>query len=446
MKTPIFDFVKKYSESGTSRFHMPGHKGKSFLGCEAEDITEIFGADTLYLADGIIDESERYAASLFGTAKSFYSVEGSTLAIRAMLATALRGAKSEGRRPKVLAARGAHKAFITTAAILDFDVEWISSKSGAHIACAAVSAEDVSVALSSVGRPDAVYLTSPDYLGNISDIKEISKICHKHGVPLLVDNAHGAYLAFLKPSLHPIALGADMSCDSAHKTLPALTGGAYLHIAKGAEKYISAARDSLLLFASTSPSYLILQSLDLCNKYLADGYSEKLSATVSEINRVKEILRAHGLSLKDTEPLKIVIEPRQFGYTGEAFSMVWRKGGIEAEFADGEYTVLMPTPENDAVDFERLIEVVKEIPRKEALPEFMQIPTHTPKRAMSVRDAMLCESEALAVDAALGRILAAPTVSCPPAVPIAVSGEVIDEKTVELMKKYGVNEIKVVKQ
>ena len=105
MKTPIYDFVKKYSESGVSRFHMPGHKGRGPLGCEALDITEIFGADTLYSADGIIDESERYASRLFGTAKSFYSTEGSTLAIRAMLAAALANTRKNTARPLVLATR-----------------------------------------------------------------------------------------------------------------------------------------------------------------------------------------------------------------------------------------------------------------------------------------------------------------------------------------------------
>ena len=422
---------------------MPGHKGKSFLGCEACDITEIFGADTLYHSDGIIGESERYAASLFGAAKTFYSTEGSTLAIRAMLGAALRGAKSEKRRPVVLAARGAHKTFITTAALLDFDVEWIKS-CGGHIASATVSPEDVSAALSAC-RPDAVYLTSPDYLGNVSDIKKISEICHGRGVPLLVDNAHGAYLAFLEPSRHPIALGADMCCDSAHKTLPVLTGGAYLHVARGAERYIAAARDFFLLFASTSPSYLILQSLDLCNSYLADGYGERLLRAVSEIDRVKEEIRACGVPVSETEPLKIVIEPRKFGYTGVDFGALLRKGGIEAEFCDGEYTVLMATPENDASDFERLLKAIKEIPKREVLPTLTKAIRSAPAAIMTVRDAMLSESVALPVDESLGRVVAVPTVSCPPAVPIAVSGEVIDENTVELMKIYGINEIRVVK-
>ena len=105
-----------------------------------------------------------------------------------------------------------------------------------------------------------------------------NEVCKTYDTPLLVDNAHGAYLAFLEENRHPIALGATMCCDSAHKTLPVLTGGAYLHISKDApESFVRSARSMLALFASTSPSYLILASLDRCNASLADGYEKKLA-------------------------------------------------------------------------------------------------------------------------------------------------------------------------
>lgn len=445
MKTPIFDFVKKYAESDTTRFHMPGHKGKSFLGCEAYDLTEISGADTLYSADGIIDASERNATELFNTGRTFYSTEGSTLGVRAMLALALSGAPKD-KRPTVLAARGSHKAFLSTAALLDFDVEWILSEKNTHIASAAVSAREVRAALSSVDKPAAVYLTSPDYLGNISPIEEISAVCRDFGVPLLVDNAHGAYLAFLEPSLHPIALGADMCCDSAHKTLPALTGGAYLHISKNAARYIPSARGKLSLFASTSPSYLILESLDLCNKYLDSGYRKRLSETVKNVSEIKDLIRGCGLSVSEGEPLKIVIMPRSFGYTGTELSEYLRKEGIEAEFSDSEYTVLMITPENDGRDLSRLVSAVRALKQRPCLsPFFETVEIEIPERAMSVRDAMLAESETVAVRDSIGRVVAVPTVSCPPAVPIAVSGEVIDGKVAELLIKYGIESIEVVK-
>ena len=124
MRTPIADFVRAYANSGGVRLHMPGHKGKTFLGCEPLDITEINGADVLYSAHGIIDESERNASHLFKTAHTYYSTEGSTLAIKAMLMLAMQSRKSD-TPPVVLAARNVHRAFISAAALLDFSVEWL---------------------------------------------------------------------------------------------------------------------------------------------------------------------------------------------------------------------------------------------------------------------------------------------------------------------------------
>ena len=129
MKTPIYDFVKGYVDSEITRFHMPGHKGNGPLGCESLDITEIKGADVLCEAGGIIGESEENASRLFGTAHSFYSTEGSTLAIKAMLAVACAGKQ----RPLILAARNAHKAFLCAAALLDVDIEWIYPDKFVHI-------------------------------------------------------------------------------------------------------------------------------------------------------------------------------------------------------------------------------------------------------------------------------------------------------------------------
>ena len=131
------------------------------------------------------------------------------------------------------------------------------------------------------GKISAVYITSPDYLGGMSDIKSLSETAREYGVPLIVDNAHGAYLRFLKDSLHPIDLGADMCCDSAHKTLPVLTGGAYLHISENApETYKNLGKKAMELFGSTSPSYLILQSLDKANESSHNGRFAKHTSVV----------------------------------------------------------------------------------------------------------------------------------------------------------------------
>jgi len=446
MKTPIADFVKKYAESDISRLHMPGHKGRELLGCERYDITEIDGADVLYSADGIIEESENNASSLFGTAHSFYSTEGSTLGIKAMLTLAAADRKDRASRPRFLAARNAHKAFVYACAMLDAEVEWLYPEKRDHICGAQVTAEQIECVLAKTAKPFAgVYLTSPDYLGNIADIEGIADVCHAHGVPLLVDNAHGAYLNFLTPSQHPIALGADAACDSAHKTLPTLTGGAYLHISKNAPaSFVENARDALSLYASTSPSYLILQSLDLTNKYLSEGYRERLSECVAKVEKLKKSLSEKGLSIHDSEPLKLTVKASECGLDGTALAELLRQNRVEAEFSDRDLLVLMFTPENRDVDFARVEKAFENLQPSEKI---VVTPTAaTPKAAvMSIREAIFAPAETIPVADAEGRICAAPTVSCPPAVPIVMSGEPIDRDDIALFKRYGIDRVKVVK-
>ena len=440
--TPVCDFVSDYKESGFSRFHMPGHKGESIVGCEELDITEICGADVLYSADGIIAESEENAARLFGTAHTFYSTEGSSLAIKGMLALATNGKKG---KKTVLAARNAHKAFVFGCALLDIDAIWLYPKEGGDLCSCPIKSEDVREALESLPeRPCAVYLTSPDYLGNIADIPGISKVCEAFGVPLLVDNAHGAYLRFLKEDIHPITLGADMCCDSAHKTLPVLTGGAYLHISKKrAERFVPSARNMLSVFASTSPSYLILQSLDKCNRFLSENVSERFEKTAERLGKVKELLCSRGFVLSGDEALKLVIRTKASGYFSGELEDVLYKNGIVTEFSDEDHLVLMASVHNSEKDFCRLEKAFSELFAKQPILSEKMTPQACEK-AMSVREAIFSPRKKVSVEDACGKVCGCPAVSCPPAIPIVISGERIDENAFALFRKYGISEIEVV--
>lgn len=444
MKTPIYDFVRGYADAHPVRFHMPGHKGYGALGCEVLDITEVHGADVLSHADGIIAESEANATVLFDTAHSFYSTEGSTLAIKTMLALVTSNA-ARGERQTVVAARNAHKAFVYAAALLDFDVQWIYVQSAEHLCGGQPSANEVERVLSEMKKkPAAVYLTSPDYLGNMADVASISAVCKRYGVLLLVDNAHGAYLQFLSPSRHPMALGATMCCDSAHKTLPVLTGGAYLHIAKAADPcYVERARATMAIFATTSPSYLILSSLDLCNRDLAEGYAKQLSACVARLECTRKEIARMGFSIVAGEPLKLVIDAARAGYAGDELADRLREGGVEVELSDRDVVVLMASPQNTDRDYEQLCRVLSAIPvrtsvlRKPLLPE-------AGEPCMSIREAIFAKRESVSVTDAVGRICATPSVSCPPAIPIVISGERIGARAVEIFSAYGIDRIDVV--
>ena len=439
MKTPICDFVKAYVDTGAVRLHMPGHKGVSRLGCEGLDITEIGGADVLYHSGGIIRESENNAAALFGTARTVYSTEGSSLCIRGMLYLAM---QQTGKRT-FLAGRNAHSAFVTACALLDAEVQWLWG--GDTLTACAVTAEMVEEALGQADeKPAAVYVTSPDYLGNRLDIAAIAQVCHRHGVLLLVDNAHGAYLRFLETDLHPIALGADLCCDSAHKTLPVLTGGAYLHVSSAVAELGEQAEHALSLFASTSPSYLTLQSLDTCNAYLDDGFAADLARCCDEVKALKEVLTAHGYDLVGDEPLKITVATKAYGYTGDEMAAYLEKEGIVCEFADPDYVVMMFAPSHTEEDFRRLTTALCALTKREPLTDTM--PTiGKPQVKTSLREALFAKAEVLPLAECFGRVLASPTVGCPPAVPILVGGEVVDEDAIALFDYYGYTTLRVVK-
>ncbi len=443
MKTPICDFVRTYAQKKGTRLHMPGHKGKSFIGCECLDITEIIGADSLYEANGIIAESEENASELFGC-KTFYSTEGSSQCIRAMMHLVTLYAREKGEKLRVLAARNVHKAFLYAAAVLDTDVDWLYGE-GDLLSCA-VTACDIEKYLAKAEKlPHALYVTSPDYLGNVADIAGIADVCRRYGVLLCVDNAHGAYLKFLPVSEHPIDLGAHICCDSAHKTLPVLTGGAYLHIAMDAPAFFAErAKDSLSLFGSTSPSYLILQSLDAANMYISDGYMERLGEYCLSVMEIKDKLRIHGYLLYGNEPLKITLRAKAYGYLGTELADVLRESGYECEFADPDYFVLMLTPEIKREELDRMCDMLCAIPAK--APIFERPPKiKCGERKLSIKDALFSPAERVDAKDAVGRALASPSVGCPPAVPIAVCGEALDENAVRCFGYYGIEKVSVVK-
>ena len=356
-KTPILDFLKKYDSSKAIRLHMPGHKGKGVLGVEGFDLTEINGADSLFEANGIIAQSEQNASDLFGT-KTYYSTEGSSLAIRAMLYLCLHYAKQRGEKPFVLAGRNAHKTFISALGLLDFDVKWLYSNTKQGYLFCNITAKQIDKTLSNLKKkPVAVYFTSPDYLGNVLDIESISQVCKKHGVLLLVDCAHGSYLRFLEKSLFPTDLGADMCCSSAHKTLSVLTGGAYLHVKEDFLNEVDfSPKTAMSLFSSTSPSYLIMASLDGVNSHLSNEYCAKLQSTIAQVKKLKSRLKKAGYCVVGNEPLKITLSVKGYGYDGEQFAKLLEKSNIFCEFADRDFVVMMISAENSKNEIEKLEE------------------------------------------------------------------------------------------
>ncbi len=442
MNTPILDFARAYAASGTSRLHMPGHKGIGPLGCEAVDITDIVGAYDLSCPEGISAESEANASSLFSSRATFYSTGGSSQCVKAMLLLAARRSKSR----VILAARNAHKSFIHACAPLDLLPEWLYPEPGAGSLCSCpVTPEALRAALDACGEPPcAVYITSPDYLGGVQDVASLAAEAHEHGVPLLVDNAHGAYLAFLEEAAHPLALGADMCCDSAHKTLAVLTGGAYLHVSReSAWDFELDAREALGVMGSSSPSYLVMQSLDAMNERLAGAYRAELAKCVSRLDALKADLLGAGVPVAASDPLRLTVAAHKTGKTGFELASALRSQHVEPEFADRDHLVMMFTPDTDEAAYVRVAAAFEGF-----TPGAPRVPMPLPepgRRTLTPREALFAPRESVPVSEAAGRVIASAAVSCPPAIPVAVLGEELTAAHADTLAELGIEHVDVVK-
>jgi arginine/lysine/ornithine decarboxylase len=238
--------------------------------------------------------------------------------------------------------------------------------------------------------------------------------------------------------------GADLCCDSAHKTLPVLTGGAYLHISEKAPVGIrEGAKQAMALFGSTSPSYLILQSLDLCNHYISREIKANLVNCIAHIKNIKTLLSERGWAIEVTDPLKLTLRMPNRTIHDQVLERL-EKEAIEWEYADGDYIVLMLAPHNAPAELERIVPVLgrNEQPYEEKN-------TNEPVRAervCSIREALFAPQMMCNVKDSVGKICGTPTVGCPPAIPIAVPGERINEAACHLFEYYDIGEIAVINE
>ena len=237
-----------------------------------------------------------------------------------------------------------------------------------------------------------------------------------------------------------------MSAESAHKTLPVLTGGAWLQV--GDEKYVPCIRSAMALFGSTSPSYPIMISLDLARGWLEKNSGEfRLLAERAE--RTRALCRKIGLVLPEGEcdPTRIAFDVQKFGFDGADVGGLLRENGIEPEYAGLGKVILIPSVMNTKEDFDRLDNALSAIfsSELEMSAQPVGISASLPKRAMLPREAIMAQSETVPLDSALGRVAAEAHCPCPPAIPAAMPGEVLGERELLELQRYGIFDIKVVK-
>lgn len=431
----LSQFLQQYAQSGTSRLHMPGHKGNcSFLEPLGSkwDVTEIQGADSLYQSSGAIAELERQLSALYH-AQTMISAGGSTLCIQAMV-------KLCARR-RFVAMRGSHAAFFHACALLGVDPQWLPFEADASTGLARVpSAEEIDRMLSDDSRPAAVYLTSPDYYGRRVDVAAVSEVCRRHRALLVVDNAHGAHLGCLQENLHPMALGADICCDSLHKTLPALTGAALLHLRPGLQDRREA-KAAMAMFGSSSPSYLIMHSIGLCADWMQTEAASAFAEMEDKRRKLLKLFRGRALP---SDCSKVSVDAYSLGRRGSDLAGHFRALGIEPEYADERYVVLLLSCFLSETDWEKLAFAFLRIPVGAAL-DFEAVRLSVPERVSSMRGAMLAPSERVSIERAGGRVCAETLFVCPPGVPLAAPGERIDENMVRELKKSGILSVGVVK-
>lgn len=421
MSTPLYNALLEHSKLNRASFHTPGHKSSGVINPDLLnlDFTELPDTDALFESNGIILECEKNLAELFGTKRTLISAGGCSLAIMTMIRLATRNG---GR---LLCGRNIHRSAVNAMVLLGIEPIWILPRNGGAFT-GRIYAEDVRKALAENDDICGCYITSPTYYGEISDISEISSVCREYDIPLLVDNAHGSHLKFLSQEIHPITLGASMTACSIHKTLPVLTGGALLNI--GDDRFIKGAKEAMSLFASTSPSYPIMASIDLCVDYInrnRDIY-KNLEPVIGKIKSLADnigILQPDGVC----DPIRIALNTSSVGVSGELAGEFFRSMGVEPEFSDNENVVFICTPFNSKSDLERLENAIVSISMvdKNFIAEKRQ-EISLPKSVMSLREAVLGKSEFVPKEKAIGRISADTACPCPPGIPVYMPGEVIE--------------------
>lgn len=427
--TPLKSALDEYIGKDLSRFHMPGHKGACcFPDYYKYDVTEVAGTDSLFEANGAIAETERRFSKIYGSGASLLSAGGSTLCIQAMLAAALNAGDS------FITARNCHTSAVNAAALLGLNPIWINPR----------DLKGAERAFEENSGVKALYLTSPDYFGVMSDISAFGALCKKYGAKLLVDNAHGAHLRFFPTEMHPISLGADMCADSLHKTLPVFTGGALLHLKDGG--LYEKAKQKMRLFGSTSPSYLIMLSADECIEYLETKARTDFAVLNGKVANLRYKAFEHGLAPKtrNVEPARLTLSVTASGKSAAEFENSLREHGIEPEYVNSEWAVLMASPFNTERDFGRVAKFIDDT-FGNGCSAFEERLSAMPERALSVREAVFAESESIPVEKSLGRTAAGLVLPCPPCIALAAPGEVINEEIQTLFVKYGIESVNVIK-
>ena len=433
----LSDRIKDYAKKNPVRFHMPGHKGLF----DPLDVTELFFTDNLYAPDNnlrLVLELEERASRVFfkrdNHIKTFISCGGATLCIQAALLAITRENPINAKK-YIICARSCHTSFVNAAALLEIEPIWVYHNEELS--------EEIREALEvSAGKNIiAVFITSPDYYGKMRDIREISEVCKKYNAPLITDNSHGSHLAF-HSDLHPINRGADISVDSVHKTLPALTGAALIH---SGLKYDM--RGAMRVFGSTSPSFLILSSIEKMLGFLEMRGRTEHARLLDDITALKNSSPEYFPENRClTDPYRIILSCEGMG---EKLYYFLFERGITCEFYEKDIVVIIPSVFNKSKDFKLLASALRTFSRNGKITRQKKQPgkfhvSKKPEPVLTLGSAAAKPRESVKTGAAAGRICAEPVFAYPPGIPVILPGELIDTEICEIIKNLR-DEVYVIK-
>lgn len=442
VKRPLLQKMIEFKQGGPVSFHVPGHKNGLLSGLPMElrtalayDTTELTGLDDLHQPEGVIQEAQESLRIFYGADASYFLVNGSTVGNLAMIYGTCRAGDT------AIVQRNAHKSIFNALELVGVQPilvtpEWDEGTASVGV----VSEQQIQETLHLYPDAKVVVLTYPTYYGAAGDhLTGIIELCHKKNIPVLVDEAHGAHFVLGDPfPQSALSLGADIVVHSAHKTLPAMTMGSYLHIKsklvskEKVEKYLQ-------MLQSSSPSYLLMASLDDARAY-AESYTALDKAHFAEVRKgfIAQLQRIERLQIvSSNDPLKLMI--RVEGYSGFQLQQALEDEGVYGELAD-PYQVLFVLPllkeglsYDDVEVITRIEFAVKSLCKLE---ENLQ---PVPPKNMKLEVGTLCytkdelerfESNWLCYEEAVGKVAAASVIPYPPGIPLLIAGERVREEDV----------------
>ncbi|MEM1425770.1 MAG: aminotransferase class V-fold PLP-dependent enzyme [Cyanobacteria bacterium P01_H01_bin.130] len=449
---PLAMAVFEKVRSLRARFHVPGHQGMGFdpLGDRwgsafLDDLTELEGLDNLAVPSGAIAEAQALAAQTFGADQSWFLVNGSTVGLQAALLAVSRINPSD--RQKIVIGRNAHQSILTGLVLSGLQPVWVQPEINDVWAIAThITPEAIAQALDANPDACAVCIVSPTYYGTTSDVRAIARLCHRRGIPLIVDEAHGGHF-MAHPDLPQPALaeGADIVIQSAHKTLGSLTQSAFLHwqgSADSLKNLKTSLGDSLRLLQSSSPSYLLMTSLDVARSQLQrHGYQDwqrALNLARDLCDRLDQMPKFTGLQHRYQDLTRVVISGAALGWSGYALDEYLDRHGIAVEIGDPGAIGLVITPQTQPDAIQMLVQTLQSLPPAPDPPDVLtlqpQYLSAFSETVLTPREAWFSPKQAAALDDAMGEVCAEWICPYPPGIPVLMPGEKITTDALDYLK------------